>query len=106
MPTALRAPLASSSGTRSRAPRAHRQGVVLLDLPVEEGLQRAGGRQDGTHETKFEQEAMAFHRRLRSGFLKLVKLEPERILLINAAKPPEAIADAVWTHVQPRLPGG
>ena len=79
--------------------------TFLLDLPVEEGLQRAGGRQDGTHETKFEQEAIAFHRRLRSGFLKLVKLEPERILLINAAKPPEAIAEAVWTHVQPRLAG-
>ena len=77
--------------------------TFLLDLPVEEGLQRAGGRQDGTHETKFEREAMAFHRRLRSGFLKLVKLEPERILLVDAAKPPEAIAGAVWTHVQPRL---
>ncbi|MCH7554362.1 MAG: dTMP kinase, partial [Chloroflexi bacterium] len=37
--------------------------TFLLDLPVEKGLQRAEGRRDGTHETKFEQEAIAFHRR-------------------------------------------
>ena len=83
--------------------------TFLLDLPAEDGLRRANDRlqesatSDDGH-TKFEQEDIAFHRRLRSGFLRLAKEEPHRILVMDAGKPPEAIADAVWRHVASLLP--
>ena len=83
--------------------------TFLLDLPAEEGLRRAGDRlqQHATGDdghTKFEEEEIAFHRRLRSGFLRLAKDEPHRILVMDAAKLPEVTADAVWRRVLPLLP--
>ena len=82
--------------------------TFLLDLPAEEGLTRARARlEQGTTAddgyTKFEREEIAFHRRLRSGFLHLAKEEPHRILVMDAAKSTEAVAAAVWRRVQPLL---
>ena len=46
--------------------------VVLLDMPVEKGLARKRTkRQD-----RFEQEELAFHQRVREGYLKLAAAEP------------------------------
>ncbi|MSQ25192.1 MAG: dTMP kinase [Dehalococcoidia bacterium] len=83
--------------------------TFLLDLPAEEGLRRARARlqQNATGDdghTKFEHEEIAFHRRLRSGFLRLAKEEPHRILVMDATRPADAIAAAVWRRVQPLLP--
>ena len=56
--------------------------TLLLDLPAEEGLRRARRRNGlmGTAESegRFEAEEMAFHQRVRSGFLEIARLEPER----------------------------
>ena len=80
--------------------------TFLLDLPVEEGLQRtgpAGKRKDNPAESKFEREEVGFHRRLRSGFLRLAKEEPRRILVVDATRPVEEIAARIWARVQPYL---
>ena len=125
--------------------------TLLLDLPEEEGLARAGVTDDtrktarlarkrraspgfqresrqkatpsqgqlgfsmaaadpllepGREEeqgSRFEQESLAFHRRVRSGFLKLAKESPERILVIDAAKDADAVGEAVWGAVSARL---
>ena len=63
--------------------------TFLLDLPPEQGLRRAweqidsGARSD--RETRFEQEALAFHTRVREGYLRLAADEPDRFVIINAA---------------------
>ncbi len=64
--------------------------TLLLDLPAREGLQRAWarihqGRRDAG-ETRFEEEALAFHERVRDGYLALARQEPHRFHIIDAAK--------------------
>lgn len=54
--------------------------VILLDLPVEIGLSRKGSIKGA----RFEREEIAFHQRVREGFLKMAKADPERWLVVDA----------------------
>jgi dTMP kinase len=73
--------------------------TILLDLPVEAGLAR---KQD-KKEDRFQAENLSFHRRVREGYLKLAKAEPERWLMIDATKSQEAIAGIIWQKVSKLL---
>jgi dTMP kinase len=57
--------------------------TIVMDLPVEEGLRRAIARHGA--ETRYEQMDVAFHQRLRQGFLEIAKLDPGRCVVIDAA---------------------
>ena len=74
--------------------------TFLLDLAPEAGLARAWQRiqSDRTHaqESRFEQEQLAFHRRVRDGYLDLARREPERFAVIAAA----AAAPAVQARIE------
>jgi dTMP kinase len=63
--------------------------TILLDLPPEKGLSRAWKQiQNGDREnieTRFEKEKLSFHNKVRSGYLKLARLEPERFRVIDAS---------------------
>ena len=64
--------------------------TILLDLPPEKGLSRAwkqieNGARAGI-ETRFEKETLSFHAKVRSGYLELARLEPERFRVIDATK--------------------
>jgi len=73
--------------------------TILLDIPVEGGLARKGAkRQD-----RFEQEALAFHQRVREGYLKLAADEPERWLVVDASQSKEKIAEIIWQRVSQLL---
>lgn len=67
--------------------------TLLLDLPVEAGLARAlerNGREGlSLSEGRFEAEALAFHRRIREGFLARAAQWPERFCVLDAMLPPE-----------------
>jgi dTMP kinase len=69
--------------------------TFLLDLPVEKGLARAWERinnsQKSQKESRFERELLSFHEKIRQGYLSLARKEPERISLIEAARPPDLI---------------
>ena len=64
--------------------------TILLDLPSKIGLARAwkqiesGDRAD--LETRFEEETLAFHEKVRSGYLELARLEPQRFRVVDASK--------------------
>jgi dTMP kinase len=75
--------------------------TVILDLPAEEGLARAGLR--GGHEARFESKGLAFHQRLREGFLAIARAEPERCQVVDAARAPDQVAQAIWSAVEERL---
>lgn len=64
--------------------------TFLFDLPVETGLQRALDRisRAGTEapEDRFENEALAFHQRIRNGYLTLARENPERFRIIDATR--------------------
>ncbi len=76
--------------------------TLILDLPVEQGLARAGLR--GGAEDRFEAKGQAFHRRLREAFLDIAKAEPNRCVVLDAAESPDQVSDAIWRVVAARLP--
>ena len=66
--------------------------TVLLDLPVETGLERA--RQRGRSD-RIEQEALEFHQRVRTEFLELAQREPQRITIVDATLSIDALASLI-----------
>ena len=58
--------------------------TLLLDLPVEVGLQRARRRQAGAPD-RFEAETYGFFERVRAGYLEQARREPGRIRIIDAS---------------------
>jgi dTMP kinase len=78
--------------------------TVILDIAPDEGLKRAGDRHDkGAPETRFESIDLAFHQKLRDGFLQIAESEPDRCVLIDASQDIEAIGVAVRAAVATRL---
>ncbi|WP_284176954.1 dTMP kinase [Rhabdaerophilum sp. SD176] len=67
--------------------------TLLLDLPPEAGLARA--RQRGTAGDAFERADLAFHARVRARFLALARREPDRIHVVDADRPAEAVAASI-----------
>jgi len=76
--------------------------TILLDIPATKGL---GRKQDKT-EDRFEAEDIAFHNRVRDGYLKLSAEEPERWLVIDATLPKTEIAEIIWGRVNRLLQTG
>ncbi len=56
--------------------------TLILDVPVELGLQRAGQR---SSPDRFEQEEIAFFERVRQGYLTLAKTQPRRYRVVDAS---------------------
>ena len=75
--------------------------VLLLDVDPEVGLARAGrvGRPD-----RIEAESLAFHRRVRQGFLDLAAAAPERYLVVPAEQPAEQVGQQLRERVGALLP--
>ncbi len=74
--------------------------TVLLDLPPNQGLRRALGRAQGASEVRFEREALAFHERVRRGYLEIARREPGRVRVVDGTGPPGAVAERVWAVVR------
>jgi dTMP kinase len=69
--------------------------TILLDIPVAEGLARKSKQKPD----RFHQENLAFHRRVRNGFLKLAEAEPQRWLVIDARQSKAKVATIIWKRV-------
>jgi dTMP kinase len=85
--------------------------TLILDLPADVGLARAASRRRAsavvdTQPDAYEKRDLAFHERLRAGYAAIAKAEPQRCVLVDAAKSPDAIAAEIWAHVERRLLGG
>ena len=64
--------------------------TLLLDVPVEIGLARKQDDEQTRYEAAFD---LAFHRRVREGYLALAAAEPERFVVIDATAPVDAVVD-------------
>ncbi len=71
--------------------------IVFLDIHVDHGLARKGRRD------RFEREEIAFHQRVRSGYLEMARREPERWLVIDGSLPKRESQRHVWERVEPLL---
>lgn len=74
--------------------------TIILDLPVPEGLARAGTRGG---EDRYERMDGGFHERLRAGFHAVAEAEPERCALLDAGRDVETVAEDIWTTLSARL---
>jgi dTMP kinase len=63
--------------------------TILLDLPVEIGLARKAPDDQTRFETGFD---VAFHRRVRNGFLAMAIAEPRRFVVLDATVDEDAVA--------------
>ena len=75
--------------------------TLILDLPVELGLERALARRNS--EDRYEGLDRAFHERLRQGFREIAGRAPERCALIDASGEVDAVQEAVRACVAARL---
>ena len=75
--------------------------TVVLDLPVEIGLQRVRKHRGGLD--RLEREKNEFHQRLRDGYRALAEQEPQRIKIIDAQASPEQVYTQIQGAVQPLL---
>ncbi|GAI06861.1 unnamed protein product [marine sediment metagenome] len=73
--------------------------TILLDMPVEAGLARKRDKK----QDRFEREDIAFHRRVREGYLKLAASEPQRWLVVDATQSKEKIVEIIWQKVSQLL---
>ncbi len=73
--------------------------TVLLDLAPEQGLRRALTRNmrenKARTEGRFEAESLAFHTRVREGYLTWAALNRERFLVVDADRTPEQVFAAI-----------
>ncbi|MGA0545653.1 dTMP kinase [Brevundimonas sp. VNH65] len=76
--------------------------TLIFDMPVEVGLERALAR--GGADLRFESKGLAFHQRLRDGFLAIAAAHAERCRLIDATGDADVVFDRVWRAVEPVLP--
>ncbi|WP_438278782.1 dTMP kinase [Nitrobacter sp.] len=77
--------------------------TVILDIPVEIGMQRAGGRRGSRAPDRFEAEDIAFHRQLRNAYLDIAAGDPQRCVVIDANADVATVAAAVWTALRDRV---
>jgi len=77
--------------------------TVILDLPVQVGLERAKLRRGPAQADRFEGEGADFHERLREAYLAIATREPDRCVVIDAIASKDVVADAIWQAVQSRL---
>jgi dTMP kinase len=79
--------------------------TLVIDIDVETGLARAKHRSHRTQdvETRIEEQAVSFHRQVREAYRQLASDEPKRVRLIDGAREPSAVAEEVWSTVQPLL---
>lgn len=86
--------------------------TLLIDVDVETSLARTRarwlefGRSEQAGQTRLEDEAIGFHRRVRKAYLRMAEREPRRFRVINGGREVAAVAEAVWEAVQPLVAPG
>ncbi|WP_373460254.1 dTMP kinase [Pseudokordiimonas caeni] len=79
--------------------------TLILDLPVEMGLARAGHREGQVQggEDRFERMPKSFHEALADGFRQIAVTHKDRCTLIDATGDADAVEAAIWAAAQARL---
>jgi dTMP kinase len=77
--------------------------TIILDVPVEIGMQRAAARRGSGTPDRFEAEDVKFHQELREGYQQIAAAEPQRCVLIDATADPATVAANIWAALRDRL---
>ena len=74
--------------------------TIYLDLPVEEGLRRAKGRD---RLDRFEEEELDFFERIRNFYLELAQEDSNRIVIIDSAKSEKEVFETAKKCIEKKL---
>jgi dTMP kinase len=77
--------------------------TIILDIPVEIGLQRAAARRGNGAPDRFEAEDIKFHQDLRDAYKQIAAEDPKRCELIDANADADTVAARVWTALRDHL---
>ncbi len=80
--------------------------TFIVDIDVEQGLRRAMARNaklgQSVTEGRFEGEALAFHERIRQGFLNWSESHPDRMVVLDGTLPPHELFEAALCTLKAR----
>ena len=69
--------------------------TILLDLEVEAGFSRIARARD-----RMESKDRAYHEKVRQGFLAMARERPDRFVVVDASRAPDAVARDIESAVQ------
>jgi dTMP kinase len=75
--------------------------TLLLDVDVEEGLKRR--RIGGGEWNRLDAQQLAFHQRVRQGYLKMATEEPDRWRIIDARQKPDRVQSDIQAAISSKL---
>jgi dTMP kinase len=77
--------------------------TIILDVPVEIGMQRTTKRRGTGAPDRFEAEDLKFHQDLRDAYRQIAAAEPQRCVLIDANADANAVAARIWAALRDRF---
>ena len=77
--------------------------TIILDVPVEVGMQRAAARRGSGAPDRFEAEDVKFHQQLRDAYRQIAADEPKRCVLVDANADANTVAASVWAALRDRF---
>lgn len=78
--------------------------TLIVDLPAEIGLARAGARRAAeSGPDPFEERDLAYHETLRAGFRTIAENHPDRCVLVDGTGSIDEVEARVWAAVKQRL---
>src|SRR5258707_15839172 len=77
--------------------------TIILDVPVEIGIQRAAKRRGTGVPDRFEAEDLKFHQDLRDAYRQIAATEPQRCVLIDANADADTVAARIWATLRDRF---
>jgi len=73
--------------------------ILLLDIEPELGLRRKQPSESGSKFDRFDSRELAFHRKVREGYLQMARAEPGRWFVVDASRSPQDVASVIWERV-------
>lgn len=83
--------------------------TILIDCPAEIGLKRAKDRNETTNqevkEDRFEAKSIAFHQKVRLGYLEIAELNSNRIYLVDGREDPSIMHQEIRAAILKKMEG-
>ena len=77
--------------------------TLLIDIDLETSLSRARQRNLDLSESRMDEQAVEFHRRVREAYLAMAAKEPQRFRVVDGRGDAASVAEAAWQALAPVL---
>lgn len=77
--------------------------TIYLDVEAEVGLKRIHEKRTHQAKDRLELEEITFHRKVREGYQKVIEMEPDRFIQIDASLSEEEVLSHAWDALFKRL---